>query len=375
MRGVVRGIVLLIAAILIGARALAVVSDGAAPRSMAPTSPYLAAVRAGADVIVQSDPLRNLDPTDPFSTLAYQADALARSARLFATSDPARARRYSTLAAHIADYLVQHDTLERGGQIGWGLPAAWDAFGNGTVNPPYQVYAFQTALVSWALLDTYALTNNSLYLTTVERVMVSYLPFSTTRLGTDCHGCRMFWYSTNANDAGRYVKNTNVLMGWVLAQLYHITGKSGYQTIATQVYNEETYEIAQRGNYGYLGVDDPQYHRATGLDAHIVLETFAFSQVATLLGLRDSKTQATFTRMNATFWNCGATCQATPIALGPTVAPSIYVEFMTCYPATFNSVYAARCAHMITSPGQPNLAPFPLVGLLYALPYLPPARA
>lgn len=373
MRGVMRVIVLLVIALLLGARALTVATDGTAPLSMAPGSPYLVAIQVGADVIVHADPLQHLDPSNPFATLAYQDEALARSAQLFATSDPARSRRYMSVAIAIADYLVQHDTLAPDGKIGWGLPTAWDAFADGSVNPPYQVYAFQTALVSWALLDMYTITHNSAYLTVAERAMDGYLPFSATRLGPGCHDCRMFWYSTNANDSGRYVKNTNVLMGMVEADLYRVTGKIGYHAIASEVYNEETYEIVQHGDYSYLGVDDPQYSPTTAPEAHIVLETFAYSQLAALLGLPGQRTQATFDRMDATFWNCGAKCLGAPVALGPAAGPNIYAEFMTCYPVSFNRVYAARCARMIATPGQPTLSPFPMIGLFYALPYLSPA--
>ncbi len=375
LRGFARVAILLIAAVLAGVNALTVITDGFTPDSTPPESPYLAAVQVGADVIVHAEPLQYLDSSDPFSTLAYQGDALARAARVFAASDPARSRRYATVATQIADYLVQHDALAHDGRLGWGLPAAWDAFGDGTVNPRYQVYAFQTALVSWALLDTYTITSDKAYLSTVERVMASYLPSSATSLGQGCHNCRMFWYSTSANDAGRYVKNTNVLMGQVMALLYRITGKSAYRAIATEVYNEETYEIVQRGDYGYLSLYDPQYNPMTGPEGHIVLETFAYSQIAALLEIPSSRTQATLDRMDATFWNCGANCLGWPVALGPAVGANIYAEFMTCYPATFNRIYAARCAHMIVTTGQPTLSPFPLIALLYALPYLPPAPA
>ena len=50
--------------------------------------------------------------------------------------------------------------------------------------------------------------------------------------------------------------------------------------------------------------------------------------------------------------------------------------FMACYPVTFNSVYVsvyvAGCVRMITNPALPHLSPFPLIGPLYALIYLPP---
>jgi hypothetical protein len=118
-------------------------------------------------------------------------------------------------------------------------------------------------------------------------------------------------------------------------------------------------------------VDDPGYSPQTGPEAHIVLETFAYSQLASLLGLSGSQTAATLNRMDATFWNCGSACLASPVALGPTGQPNEELQFMTCYPVSFNEVYAPGCAKMVAAPRQYPLDIFPLVGLLYALPGLP----
>ncbi len=330
-----------------------------------------AVVASAADAIVSSDPLSHLSQIDPFGGLAYQDDALARSAQVFAVSDPARSQRYITEATAISDYFVQNDALESDGKIGWGLPVAWDAFGDGTINPANQIYGFQTALVSWALLDTYTVTQNSAYLTAVESAMANYAPSGTTSFGQICQSCFMFWYSTNPNDVGRYVKNTNVLLGQVEAELFRVTGDSQYQAVASAIYNEETYEIVQHGNYRYLGVDDPKFNPATSPDAHIALETFAYSQIASALGLNDSQTQATFDGMVKAFWVCGSACLAAPITSAPGLATSIYAQFMACYPVAFDTTYASVCQQMFTNPNQMNLLPFPLIGLLYALPLLP----
>lgn len=39
--------------------------------------------------------------------------------------------------------------------VGWGLPFAWDAFGDGTVNPPGTAYTISTAIAIASLLDWY----------------------------------------------------------------------------------------------------------------------------------------------------------------------------------------------------------------------------
>ncbi|MHC1783125.1 MAG: hypothetical protein AB9891_10295 [Anaerolineaceae bacterium] len=43
--------------------------------------------------------------------------------------------------------------LDKDGQIGWGLPVEWDAYGDGTINPANTVYTISTAIVINALLD------------------------------------------------------------------------------------------------------------------------------------------------------------------------------------------------------------------------------
>ncbi|MEO7001768.1 MAG: hypothetical protein ABI068_08100 [Ktedonobacterales bacterium] len=110
---------------------------------------------ASADAIMESNPLATLDPRDPWGVLANQEVVLTRSAQLLASSDPARSQWYLAEATTIADYLVQNGALESAGKIGWGLTYAWDAFGDGTTNPANQMYGFQTALVSRALLATH----------------------------------------------------------------------------------------------------------------------------------------------------------------------------------------------------------------------------
>jgi hypothetical protein len=58
-------------------------------------------------------------------------------------------------AVRAANWLVEHNDLDGDGQIGWGLPFAWDAGGDGSINPPHTEYAITTALVIQGLLDTW----------------------------------------------------------------------------------------------------------------------------------------------------------------------------------------------------------------------------
>lgn len=52
-----------------------------------------------------------------------------------------------------AKILMEHADLRKDGFPGWGVPAAWDAYGDGTVNPRDTKYTISTAIVIDALLE------------------------------------------------------------------------------------------------------------------------------------------------------------------------------------------------------------------------------
>ncbi len=58
-----------------------------------------------------------------------------------------------TLLEERGDRLLDWPVTYPSDRFGWGLPFAWDAFGDGTVNPDNTVYAISTGLVVKALLD------------------------------------------------------------------------------------------------------------------------------------------------------------------------------------------------------------------------------
>lgn len=50
-------------------------------------------------------------------------------------------------------WLVDNADLDRDGLPGWGLPDAWDAFGDGSTNPSNHPYTITTAIVAHSFLD------------------------------------------------------------------------------------------------------------------------------------------------------------------------------------------------------------------------------
>ena len=49
-------------------------------------------------------------------------------------------------------WLLDNAALSGDGTVGWGVPIAWDAYGDGSVNPPNTIYSISTAIVADALL-------------------------------------------------------------------------------------------------------------------------------------------------------------------------------------------------------------------------------
>jgi hypothetical protein len=301
--------------------------------------------------------------TNPYLWLAYEVSALSRASQALSASDPARASRYMAMATKVSDYLVQHKDDNGDGKTGWGLPNAWDAFQDGTINPPNTVYAFETSLVSDGLIDTYLASHNSVYLQTAEDAMAAYLPFSTTTVDAGCANCRYFWYSIDKNDAGRLVKNINVLMGSVLARLAFITKDSAYQATAEQVYATQVYEVGTRSNYHYLGYDDPRYSPTGGMDAHLATEIWAFNDMTLSLETLGSPVVADgpqiLSSMAAAFWQCGSVCQA--------ALSTIYGVRVACELAPAATDQRALCDQAIqlySAPGASPLSLFPILGVL-----------
>src|ERR1700743_1034684 len=58
-----------------------------------------------------------------------------------------------------ARWLLDNQDLDRDGKPGWGLPQAWDAFSDGTVDPTNQPFTITTAIVLNGLMDSLALND------------------------------------------------------------------------------------------------------------------------------------------------------------------------------------------------------------------------
>ena len=103
----------------------------------------------------------NLDPTHPGrGILDYPGRPIADVPKAYGAVLKAEimlARRnrqpLSELGRVAGDYLLKQSDERRDGFAGWGVPAAWDAYGDGSVNPKDTKYTISTAVVTDALLD------------------------------------------------------------------------------------------------------------------------------------------------------------------------------------------------------------------------------
>ena len=102
---------------------------------------------------LQGDRFLGLDAADERRPRAYpMVNALVASSearRYRATGDRDALER----AIDRADWLVRYRDRDGDGIPGWGLPVAWDAGSNGSVNPAHTEYAITTALALKALMD------------------------------------------------------------------------------------------------------------------------------------------------------------------------------------------------------------------------------
>ncbi len=215
----------------------------------------------------------------------------------------------------------------------------------------------QDGEVGYCLLNAYQQTQDPKYLSLVKTVIDNYIHYwhaYTTNVDPTCIDCGYFYYSTNTQGFGHFVKNTNMWMGSVTAELAAITGNSSYQMIATQVLHSEEWEVNVKHNFGYLGQDDPSNH-SHYMDPHMIPEIWRFTLVAKYLQLtRDSAFLTALSALNTSYIACGSLCHYT------TDQPLEY-----CSIAPYNQIGHNRCQQYILSTSSAD-TPYPIIGVVEA---------
>jgi len=147
--------------------------------------------------------------------MAYALFASAESKRYLISQES------SALANSVAavEWLVKHKELS--GEVGWGLPFAWDAFGDGSLNKEHTVCGIViTVLVVQALLDVVDALERSpentlikiqTLIETAQSAIRSFLDNRFDRVGEHS----VFWYSTNPDDSYHVLHATSMLVGQI----------------------------------------------------------------------------------------------------------------------------------------------------------------
>lgn len=154
--------------------------------------------------------------------MAY-GSVLSAEAIRYQTSPTDEGKVYTQNAAR---WLLDSADLDGDGLPGWGLPNAWDAFNDGTVNPANQVYLITSAIVLNGFLD--ALQVPELWTADEQRDMLTITHDVSLRFCRDAweeteingEAAGYFWYSTNPNDSFFVTNVSSMNVGVISRYLY-----------------------------------------------------------------------------------------------------------------------------------------------------------
>ena len=122
-------------------------------------------------------------------------------------------------------WLLENADSDGDGLPGWGLPQAWDAFADGSVNKAHHPYSITTAIVLLGLQD--ALSTPSLWTNAEKEAIRKIVINVSTRwakdVWTEDANGGFFWYSPSPSDA-HFVPNVSAMFLGSLARLLHEQG-------------------------------------------------------------------------------------------------------------------------------------------------------
>lgn len=148
------------------------------------------------------------------------------------------------------DAMTWSRRAEEGG-AGLCPSGGFDAFSDGTCDPPGTPYAFQSAMALMCLGRAAVVLNDVDLSSRIQPSLKFWASRTTTPSG--CKGCTYFWPSGNPNDSNRLVRNTNIYLALTMA-----TGMPDTKApllIATSLASEAFEK--KSGNHGYYSVLDP----------------------------------------------------------------------------------------------------------------------
>lgn len=99
-------------------------------------------------------------------------------------------------------WLLENQDLDEDGKPGWGLPQPWDAWADGTTNPPNHPYTITTAICLEGLLDALAVSTSGADIPRdeVRNLMKQVVLRWCREVWSEGYGGGYFWYSPNPAD-------------------------------------------------------------------------------------------------------------------------------------------------------------------------------
>jgi hypothetical protein len=264
------------------------------------------------------------------------------------------------------------------GALSWGLPptikspkcplpGSVDAFSDRTCNSPDTSYTFQSGLAIACLAEAAKVLDQP----KLADVAVKSLGYWVDRQQAtpDCAECLSFPYSDSPNDAGRRVRNVNLFMGLGAAALVKWHDHVPAVAVLQKIMAGEVRELGQQ-NYGYLGVDDPDWKsrpsERSKIENHYVSIMLAASYISSLPEF------GSFRTMPAKYFDIWSTCddsrcreRSCKYWAGAEKDCHNQYSFIYCQASSSNAQAARLCEKLIADDRLVN--PFVLVQLLLRL--------
>jgi hypothetical protein len=144
------------------------------------------------------------------------------------------------------------------GATGWGLGWAWDAFGDGTINPAQAVYGISTAVAVRGLFDLYDATEEARYRDAAVEALRYFYERSFLRSTNSAGDVGVFWYSNQSYDRTWRVFNVISMLMGQYARAYAETGDATWKDVATLCFryvwsHRKTTATGLKWDYEYSG--------------------------------------------------------------------------------------------------------------------------
>lgn len=117
------------------------------------------------------------------------------------------------------NWLIANSDTDADGKAGWGLQDAWDAFSDGSVNPPNHPYTITTAIVLMGLLDACQVPGiwAESELAGMQHIIIAVSRRWCIEVWTESPEGGFFWYSPSTFD-NHFVINASAMMMGVVSR-------------------------------------------------------------------------------------------------------------------------------------------------------------